>query len=68
MNQISCKLSKYFESPEKFIPERWDRSSEMYKAHNPYLTLPFGHGARSCVARRLAEQNMLIVIIKVSRN
>ena len=36
-----------FESPDKFIPERWLRdSNERHSAH-PFANLPWGHGARS---------------------
>ena len=36
-----------FDSPEKFIPERWLRdSSERHSAH-PFANIPWGHGARS---------------------
>lgn len=68
-NFISCRLAKHFESPEKFIPERWlknsDRTSKVQT--NPYLVLPFGHGMRSCIARRFAEQNMLVLMLRVRR-
>lgn len=48
------------------MPERWIKSHPHYKQVSPYLVLPFGHGPRSCIARRLAEQNLLSVILKVS--
>jgi ecdysteroid 22-hydroxylase len=64
-NFISCRLSKYFSNPEQFLPERWV-DKEKKKLINPYLVLPFGHGMRSCIARRLAEQNMLILMLRVS--
>lgn len=65
-NQVSCRLDKYFEQPEEFVPERWLKTHPYFKQHHPYLVLPFGHGPRSCIARRLAEQNMLIVLMKVN--
>lgn len=64
-NQITCRLKEYFQNPNEFLPERWLRNMKDYKSVHPYLLLPFGHGPRSCIARRLAEQNMLIVILKV---
>lgn len=61
-NMIACRLDKYFADPLKFLPERW---IEQKKSFNPYLVLPFGHGMRSCIARRLAEQNMLVFLLRV---
>ena len=59
---IACRLAKNFESPDKFIPERWiSRNSQIH----PYLVLPFGHGMRACIARRLAEQNILVLLLRV---
>ncbi|XP_022918988.2 cytochrome P450 302a1, mitochondrial [Onthophagus taurus] len=66
-NQIACRLETNFPNPNDFIPERWIKEHEFYKPIHPFLVLPFGHGARSCIARRLAEQNMLIVIMKLIR-
>lgn len=67
-NFISCRLAKHFDSPDKFIPERWMKSmnAKANKSINPYLVLPFSHGMRSCIARRFAEQNMLILMLRVS--
>ena len=42
---------KYFADPNSFVPERWLRSSNAVKDINPFTTLPFGFGARSCVGK-----------------
>lgn len=62
---------KYFPKAEEFIPERWLRSttgSLSYKNVNPFVSIPFGFGARSCVGRRLAELELHIAIAKVRNN
>lgn len=66
-NFISCRLEKHFDNPEKFSPERWLKSTDKLSKSNinPYLVLPFGHGMRSCIARRFAEQNMLVFLLRV---
>lgn len=63
---MSCRLKQYFEDPDKFKPKRWLKNDPLYKQPHPFLLLPFGHGPRSCIARRLAEQNILILILKVT--
>lgn len=63
-NQIACRLEKHFKNASKFIPERWMRDTK--EDVNPHLVLPFGHGMRSCIARRMAEQNMLVLLLRVS--
>ncbi|KAK9686524.1 Cytochrome P450 [Popillia japonica] len=64
-NQVSCRQEEYFINAHEFIPERWLKSHKLYTQQHPYLVLPFGHGARSCIARRLAIQNMLVCLMKV---
>lgn len=64
-NLISCRLEKYFADPLKFCPERWLKTDSKSNI-NPFLVLPFGHGMRSCIARRFAEQNILIFLLRVS--
>lgn len=64
---VSCRMEKYFHDPLKFLPERWLKSSDQKQdSINPFLVLPFGHGSRSCVARRLAQQNLLLFLLRVS--
>ncbi|XP_076298802.1 cytochrome P450 302a1, mitochondrial isoform X2 [Lasioglossum baleicum] len=68
-NQIICRLPEYFDSPDSFVPERWLRESKIGsgKSVHPYVVLPFGHGPRSCIARRFAEQNMQVLLLRNSQ-
>ena len=54
---------EFFKEPEKYIPERWLRQTR--DAIHPYAFLPFGHGPRQCVGRRVAELEMYIFLIKL---
>ncbi|CAG9771429.1 unnamed protein product [Ceutorhynchus assimilis] len=67
-NQVSCRLDKYVPCPNEFKPERWLKSHPLYQKNHPYLLLPFGHGPRSCIAKHLAEQNILVLLLKLIRN
>jgi len=70
-NQVICRLPEYFDEPNSFKPERWLRDNNnrinalREKSVNPYTVLPFGHGPRSCIARRFAEQNLQVVLLRV---
>ncbi|CAH0627188.1 unnamed protein product [Chrysodeixis includens] len=66
-NMVACRLPQYVRDPLAFKPERWIRGSEGYENLHPFLSLPFGFGPRSCIARRLAEQNMCIAIVRLIR-
>ncbi|KAF6198657.1 hypothetical protein GE061_008409 [Apolygus lucorum] len=67
-NMAACRQSQYFQDPLKFKPDRWIKGSPTYNQVSPYLILPFSHGPRTCIARRLAEQNLLTLLIKLVRN
>ncbi|XP_011861130.1 PREDICTED: cytochrome P450 302a1, mitochondrial isoform X2 [Vollenhovia emeryi] len=72
-NQVICRLAEYFDEPTSFKPERWlrdsnDKVNKREKAINPYIVLPFGHGPRSCIARRFAEQSLQVVLLRICRN
>lgn len=64
-NMVASRLSQYVKDPMQFKPQRWLRNSPHYESIHPFLSLPFGFGPRSCIARRLAEQNMTITLIRV---
>ncbi|RWS29023.1 cytochrome P450 315a1-like protein [Leptotrombidium deliense] len=56
---------KYFEKPNTFKPERWIRNTvRSQERHNAYACLPFGHGVRSCIGRRVAEVQMQLLLAK----
>ncbi|XP_014253807.1 cytochrome P450 302a1, mitochondrial [Cimex lectularius] len=64
-NWVACRQEKHFKNANSFIPERWVKGSEEYTFVSPFLILPFSHGTRTCIARRLAEQNLLTFILKI---
>ena len=53
-----------FVNPDDFVPERWERESNKW---NPFSNLPFGFGARSCVGKRLAQQELYLAIIRFAQ-
>ncbi|XP_063903411.1 cytochrome P450 302a1, mitochondrial-like [Zophobas morio] len=67
LNQVLSRLEKYFPEPNAFKPERWIKNDPLYKRTHPYLVIPFGHGQRTCIARRFAEQNMIMLILRLAR-
>ncbi|KAG7299428.1 hypothetical protein JYU34_016381 [Plutella xylostella] len=66
-NMLACRLPQFVKDPLLFKPERWLKNSEHHEALHPFLSLPFGFGPRSCIARRLAEQTMAIALIRIVR-
>ena len=59
-----CRDETVFPDPHSFRPERWmeEKRSEEMGAVN----LIWGHGARMCIGRRLAEQEMYLGLAWVS--
>lgn len=66
----SGRDERYFQNAQQFLPERWNRSLQAHDqslmVKEPFASLPFGHGRRACVGRRLAEAQMYIFLQKVS--
>ncbi|ELU08568.1 hypothetical protein CAPTEDRAFT_134490, partial [Capitella teleta] len=58
----------YFSDPLTFKPERWQRDTQTLEYHNPHAVLPFGHGARMCIGRRFAEQEIYIAVAKLMKH
>ncbi|RUS75653.1 hypothetical protein EGW08_016579 [Elysia chlorotica] len=54
-----------WENPKDFKPERF--SPEAKESQHQYAYFPFGHGPRNCVAMRLAQLELKIIIATVLR-
>lgn len=59
------RSEKYFKNPNKYDPKRWLKQNQTTNPIDPYTSLPFGFGPRMCIGRRLAEQKMYLILIKV---
>ena len=58
-----------FTRATEFIPQRWipeERPKDW--VHKAHLVVPFGSGKRICPGKRLAEQEIHIIIGKIFRN
>ncbi|XP_013409744.1 cytochrome P450 3A19-like [Lingula anatina] len=73
-NALMCRMEEYFENADDYVPERWLRRHNPPSAKfshgetvdmRPFVVLPFGHGLRSCIGRRFAEQQIYLVIAKM---
>lgn len=65
-NMVACRLEENFPEPLKFKPERWLKDEAENKTH-PFLFIPFGFGPRMCVGKRIAEQEILVLVTKLLR-
>jgi len=65
-NMIACRQEKNFNRSMAFLPERWLKGDTEFAKSSPFLVLPFSHGVRTCIARRVAEQNLLLFLIRLS--
>nr|XP_018918048.1 PREDICTED: probable cytochrome P450 49a1 [Bemisia tabaci] len=60
---VISNSDRYFSEPEKFLPERWLKSSK--ENHHPFAALPFGYGRRMCLGRRFADLEIQTIITKM---
>jgi cytochrome P450 family 12 len=67
-NRLLSNEDEHFQESATFIPERWLRDNASACAHaknaNPFVYMPFGFGARSCVGRRFAELEIEILVAR----
>ena len=68
-------MEEYVSEPELFKPDRFlQRKSEenplLTKHSKPeaFVSVPFGHGARTCIGKRFAETLMSVATLKIVQN
>ncbi|KAJ8041177.1 Cytochrome P450 27C1 [Holothuria leucospilota] len=58
-----------FPEPNKFLPERWLKTEEQSSAKSvAFASIPFGFGPRMCIGRRIAEMELHLALVQISRN
>ncbi|XP_061192018.1 cytochrome P450 10-like [Saccostrea echinata] len=60
--------SNLFPEPEAFKPERWLKENTMNQEVKALSNFVWGHGARMCIGRRFAEQEIHILLTKIVQN
>ena len=65
LTDITSKREDNFKQSKEFLPERWLRHKP-YGKMNPFASLPFSHGTRMCIGRRIAEQEIYTLLIRVN--
>lgn len=74
---ISTSLNmdeKHYPRAKEYLPERWLRPEQTegnvnnLKPSSPFVFLPFGFGARSCIGRRIVELELELGIARLIRN
>ncbi|XP_003931663.4 cytochrome P450 27C1 [Saimiri boliviensis] len=53
-----------FPRAKEFRPERWLRKGDLDRVDN-FGSIPFGHGVRSCIGRRIAELEIHLAVIQL---
>uniref|UniRef100_A0A182Q9W0 Cytochrome P450 n=1 Tax=Anopheles farauti TaxID=69004 RepID=A0A182Q9W0_9DIPT len=65
------RSEKYFRRAAEYLPERWltERPEDVPRARDshPFIFLPFGFGARSCIGKRLAMMEMEMITARMVR-
>ncbi|CAH0629045.1 unnamed protein product [Chrysodeixis includens] len=70
-NRDMSLLEQYFPKASEYIPERWvtEKSDPMHYGNtHPFVYMPFGFGARSCIGRRIAELEMDTFVARLIEN
>jgi cytochrome P450 len=62
---ITHRLPDVWPQPYRFWPERWDRNQPGYRNPGTYEYLPFGVGARRCIAAELSRAEIVAALARL---
>ncbi|KAK4210329.1 cytochrome P450 [Rhypophila decipiens] len=60
--------TRYFTSPEEFIPERWLAEEPKFPNDRMDASLPFSVGPRDCIGKNLAYMEMRVILARLLWN
>ena len=62
---ITHRDPRYFESPEEFLPERWDNG--LSKQLPKYAYFPYGGGTRVCIGKAFSEMETVLLLARIAQ-
>ncbi|CAG9857711.1 unnamed protein product [Phyllotreta striolata] len=65
-SSVTSTSREYFESPDRYHPDRWLRNSK--ESFHKFASLPFGYGPRMCPGKRLVMNEMVVLLKEILRN
>ena len=57
--------TRWFDQPDKFLPERWDNDFE--KSLPRFVYMPFGAGPRTCIGERFALMEAVLILASIAQ-
>ncbi len=62
---LSHRDEQYWEEPEKFCPQRFDKSQAQQGERPPLTYVPFGGGPRNCIGAAFAQVESKVVLARI---
>ena len=63
---VAHRDSRFWEKPDEFLPERWEKLS-IKEASNKFIYLPFGGGVRRCIGEQFAWTEGVLLLATLAR-
>ncbi|MGI8556141.1 MAG: cytochrome P450 [Pyrinomonadaceae bacterium] len=63
---ITQRDARFWEKPEEFIPERWEKIS-VKEAGNRFIYFPFSKGIRSCIGEQFAWMEGVLLLANLGK-
>lgn len=69
-NHLNGMSEEFFEDAQKFKPERWitNEIGGIGNEYQSFASLPYGYGARHCVAKEMVEIEIAMLLCKIIKH